>query len=335
MKTVITGGSGFLGRKLAPRLLAEWPRLEELILVDVNAPDSTGFGALGDERVTMLDGDMSDPDVIDAVIDQDTAVVFHLASVVSAGAEDNFDLGYTVNLQGTMSLLERCREVYDATGRPVTVVFASSLAAYGSSAGPGVDDLTGLRPETSYGTQKAACELLINDYHRKGFIDGRGLRLPTVAVRPGSANLAASGFASAIIREPLQGLDYVCPVAADTAMAVISPRRVIDALGRIVALDSRSIGPDRTVLLPGLPMTMAEAVVISADLVQSMGLDVSQDLKLGTVHYEVDPDVQGIVDSWPRSIVSRRAVDLGLVGDPSVAAIVRQHILDEVETPSA
>ncbi len=333
MKTVITGGFGFLGRKLAPRLLAEWPALQELVLVDVQAP--TDGWHPDDERATMLDGDMSDPDVIDAVVDQDTDVVFHLASVVSAGAEDNFDLGYTVNLQGTMSLLERCREVFEATGRPVTVVFASSLAAYGSSAGASVDDLTGLRPETSYGTQKAACELLLNDYHRRGLIDGRGLRLPTVAVRPVSANLAASGFASAIIREPLRGHDYICPVSPETAMAVISPRRVIDALGRIVALDSVAIGPDRTVLLPGLPMSMADAVDITANLVHSMELDVSQGLKLGAVHYEVDPSVQAIVDSWPRSITSRRAVDLGLVGDPSVAAIVRQHILDEVETQSA
>ena len=226
-----------------------------------------------------------------------------------------------MNLLGTIALLDRCREMADATGRQPMVVFTSSLATYGSGAGNPVVDATALRPETSYGVQKAAAELPVNDYHRKGFIDGRGLRLPTVVVRPGKPNLAA--LESGIIREPLQGIDTVCPVSADTVMAVISPRRVIDAFARIVDLDAAALGPDRTVLLPGLAMSMSEA--IEATRAEAVGRD------LGTVSFVPDPDVQRIIDSWPPSIVAERAEALGLVGDRSVAAIVRQHIEDELE----
>ncbi|MCL4143195.1 UNVERIFIED_CONTAM: hypothetical protein GTU68_007435 [Idotea baltica] len=203
------------------------------------------------------------------------------------------------------------------------VVFTSSLATFGSGAGARVGDETALRPESSYGVQKACCELLINDYHRKGFIDGRVLRLPTVVVRPGKPNLAASGFASGIIREPLAGIDMVCTVAPETVMAVISPRRVIDAFCTISSLPSDDLGAERTVLLPGLSMSMAEAV--EATEAEGGGRT------LGRVDFQPDPDIQRIIDSWPPSIVSERASRLGFVGDGSVGAIVRQHIEDELE----
>ncbi len=323
-KTLITGGCGFLGRKLAERLVADRPDID-LVLADQAAPPADwklNHDWLDHARLDLLSGDVADRSFIDEMMTDDVETVFHLASVVSAGAEQDFDLGYAVNLLGTIGLLERCREVGTTTGRAPTVVFPSSLAAYGSGAGNPVVDATALRPETSYGVQKATAELLLNDYHRKGFIDGRGLRLPTVVVRPGKPNLAASGFASGIVREPLQGIDTVCPVSAGTVMAVISPRRVIDAFVRLVELDSAELGADRTVPLPGLAMSMSQAIEATRA--------EAGDRRLGTVAFVPDPDVQRIIDSWPPSIVAERAEVLGLVGDRSVAAIVRQHIEDEL-----
>lgn len=324
--TVITGGAGFLGRKLAARLLAEdRDGSVQLLLVDQTEGDEPTWGE--DERVKTIVGDVSDRHFIREIISGDVSQVFHLASVVSAGAEQDFDLGYVVNLQGTIDLLERCRVVGQQTGSVIQVVFTSSCATYGSTAGNEVDDTTSLRPETSYGVQKAACELLINDYHRKGFVDGRGLRLPTVSVRPGKPNLAASGFASGIIREPLSGTDMSCPVTADTVMAVISPARVIDALVAVSGLPIEALGGDRTLLLPGLPMSMQEAV--DAVAAEAKAHEAVNDV--GEVTFSPDPEIQRIVDSWPASISSARAEALGFVGDSSVAAIVRQHILDELE----
>ncbi len=321
-EVVITGGCGFLGRKLATRLLSSWPELIRLRLLDQAEP-SEAMPELDDPRVELLIGDVTDTQFLSSAITAETGVVFHLASVVSAGAEQNFDLGYAVNLFGTLSLLEHCR----ALGTAPMVVFTSSLATFGTgAAGPApdgaVDDQTGLRPETSYGVQKACCELLINDYHRKGFVDGRVLRLPTVVVRPGKPNLAASGFASGIIREPLAGIDMVCPVAPETVMAVISPGRVIDSFERIAGLADAELGVDRTVLLPGLSMSMADA--IEATVAESEGKT------LGRVTFAPDQDIQRIIDSWPPAIVSERASQLGFVGDRSVGAIVRQHIHDEL-----
>lgn len=322
---VVTGGCGFLGRKLAARLIDDRPDLERLILVDqVAAPDGW---TLDDPRVEFLIGDICDPAFVTAAVDPGTDVVYHLASVVSAGAEQDFDLGYAVNLHGTLGILERCRRNHATTGRRSTVVFTSSVAAYGSGAGNPVHDATILRPESSYGVHKATGELLINDYHRKGFIDGRGLRLPTVSVRPGTPNRAASGFASGVIREPLAGLDCACPVSADTVIAVISPRLVVDALHRIATVDGARLGADRIVLLPGLPMTPADAI----EAVATEGAGHEPAGGLGTVRFDIDPDIQRLVSSWPPEIVSERAAELGFVGDTSVAAIVRQHIEDELE----
>jgi nucleoside-diphosphate-sugar epimerase len=322
--TVITGAGGFLGTKLARRLANGARTGGRLVLVDRPEVDLTALAGHPDVEVRHVAGDVTDPGVLGQVITPDVDCVYHLASVVSAGAEADFDLGYSVNLQGTIALLERCRAVTAERATPIKVVFTSSLATYGSGGGQAVDDRTAQRPETSYGVHKATCELLLNDYTRKGFVDGRGLRLPTVTVRPGAPNLAASGFASGIIREPLAGVDTTCPVTPETVMAVISPRRVIDALVAVAAIDGRRLGSDRTVLLPGLAMQVAEAVATARAEGERAGLTV------GTVRYEPDPAVQAIVDTWPPVIRSERAASLGFDGDTSVAAIVRQHLEDEV-----
>lgn len=316
MRVTITGGAGFLGLALARRLLADRDDLDSLRLVDQAEAPPAAADVVADPRVEVLTGDLTDPAFLERAVDRPGDAVYHLASVVSAGAEADFDLGYAVNLAGSLALLERCRSLGG-----IRLVFASSLATYGSAAGDPVDDRTAQRPESSYGVQKACVELLVNDYHRKGFVEGWTLRLPTVVVRPGTPNRAASGFASGIIREPLAGLDAVCPVRPDTVMAVISPRRVIDAFARILDLESDALGADRAVLLPGLSMRVDEAIAAVRD--------EAGDRPLGQVRFEPDPDVQRIVDSWPPALVSARAEALGMGGDSSVAAIVRQHIDDQ------
>src|SRR5690348_540891 len=224
MRVVITGGCGFLGRRVALQLL-ERGDVDELVLFD-NAPSALPLPE--DRRLSVLTGDIADSETVRRVICAGTHSVFHLAAVVSGQAEADTDLGYRVNLDGTRAVLDACR----ALGSSPRLVFASSLAVYGGVLPPEVGDETPLTPQTSYGTQKAIGEVLVNDYSRKGFVDGRAVRLPTVVVRPGRPNRAVSTFASSIIREPLSGREAVCPVAPDTVMALASPRRVVDALLR-------------------------------------------------------------------------------------------------------
>ena len=227
MRVVITGGGGFLGSRLARALLARGKLtdarggerdIREIVLLDVvPAPD------LGDARVRSIAGDLADPVVVERALAPVTASVFHLAAVVSGQAEADFDLGMRVNLDATRLLLERCRKL----AAPPKLLFTSSLAVFGGPLPDPVPDDAPLMPQTSYGTQKAIGEYLVYDMTRKGMIDGRSLRLPTVTVRPGKPNKAASSFASGIIREPLAGVNAPCPVAPTTRMWVISPRAVV------------------------------------------------------------------------------------------------------------
>src|SRR5580700_5726125 len=208
MRVVITGACGFLGRRVALQLLARGD-VDELVLFD-NAPSALPLP--DDKRLRVVTGDIADSHTVRRVISGGTHSVFHLAAVVSGQAEADTDLGYRVNLDGTRAVLDACR----ALGTAPRVIFASSLAVYGGALPPVVDDDAPLRPQTSYGAQKAIGEQLVNDYSRKGYIDGRALRLPTIVVRPGRPNRAASSWASSIFREPLSGLDVVCPVSRDS-----------------------------------------------------------------------------------------------------------------------
>ncbi|HFX8170787.1 TPA: SDR family oxidoreductase [Salmonella enterica] len=197
MQIIITGGGGFLGQKLASALLNSSLAFNELLLVDLKMP-----ARLSDSpRLRCLEADLTQPGVLESVITANTSVVYHLAAIVSSHAEDDFDLGWKVNLDLTRQLLEACRR----QPQKIRFVFSSSLAVYGGTLPECVTDTTALTPRSSYGAQKAACELLVNDYTRKGYVDGLALRLPTICVRPGKPNRAASSFVSAIIREPLQG----------------------------------------------------------------------------------------------------------------------------------
>ena len=329
MKVVITGGGGFIGRKLAAKLLQKGTlagtdgsqqSIDELVLFDMVAPPAD---ETGDNRIKVVTGDLTDCDLIAGLIDADTTSVFHLAAVVSAGAEADFDLGYKVNLDGTRLVLDACRALPHAP----RLVFASSIAVYGGREIPDVvDDATPLMPQTSYGTQKVIGELLVNDYSRKGYIDGRAMRLPTVVVRPGKPNKAASGFASSIVREPLNGIDFECPVRPESEMAVMSPRAVVDAFMHMHDIDAEGLGDSRALLLPGLRVSQADSVA-------AIGR-VAGDRKVGRIDFKIDPDIQAIVDGWPKGTHSARAEALGFKGDTNMDDIVRAHIEDELSAPA-
>lgn len=324
MKVVITGGAGFLGKKLAQRLLDQGAlvgssgrqeKIDELVLFDVV---QSPVGA-GDARVTSIAGDIADRAQVDLLIGNDTDSVFHLAGIVSAGAEADFDLGWRVNLDGTRHVLEACR----ALPRPARLVFTSSIAVYGGELPNPVTDTTILTPRTSYGAQKTACELLINDYTRKGFLDGRALRLPTITVRTGKPNKAASTWASSIIREPLSGLDAICPVRPDSSMACLSPRRTIDAFIRAHDLPGEALGAYRSLLLSGIAVTAAE---MEAAMKRNAG-----NRKTGKVLWQEDAATLAIVDGWPKASRGSRADALGFTVDASIDEIVQAFIADDLD----
>src|SRR6266481_884925 len=250
MRIVITGGCGFLGRRVALGLL-ERRDVDALVLFD-NAPSALPLPE--DKRITLLTGNIADHAAVRAAIAPGADAVYHLAAVVSGEAEADTELGYRINLDGTRAVLEACR----ALGTCPRLIFSSSLAVYGGQLPADVGDDTPLRPQTSYGTQKAIGELLVNDYSRKGFVDGRALRLPTVVVRPGRPNRAASTFASSMIREPLAGKEAVCPVSPDTVMALASPRRVVAGLLHALDLPGHTFGDNRSLQLPGFSVVAGE-----------------------------------------------------------------------------
>lgn len=324
MRIVITGGAGFLGLRLARRLLdaggldtSSGPReIAELVLFDQAAP---GVPLPQDPRVRYIPGDIADPGVVREVIGAETDAVFHLASVVSAGAEADFDLGYRVNLDGTRNVLEAARRPEN----PPRVVFASSVAVYGGNIPEVVTDDTAVTPQSSYGTHKATGELLVNDYSRKGYIDGRTLRLPTIVVRPGKPNKAASGFASGIVREPLAGIDFTCPVARSFRMAVMSPRTVIECLVRGHEIDGARLGGWRTVLLNALTVSMEETVEALHR--------VSAGRVLGRIDFTIDPHIERIVSAWPAGMRSSRAEALGFPVDRAMEDVIRAYVEDELE----
>jgi nucleoside-diphosphate-sugar epimerase len=314
MKVLITGGGGFLGSRLAKALLGRrelgGQAISKITLLDAAFPsDLTGF--------TMVKGDVAEPAIVERVVEKDTAAVFHLAAVVSGAAEADFDLGMRVNLDGPRLLFERLRRC----ARPPRVVFASSVAAFGGELPEVIDDSTTPRPQTSYGTQKVIGEYLISDFSRKGYIDGRSLRLPTIVVRAGKPNAAASSFASGIIREPLNGEISECPVSADTGVWLLSPRRVVDAFIHAYELPAEAWGMNRVVNLPGITATVAEML---AGLKRVAGAKVAE-----RVAWKPDERIQAIVRTWPVRFRTPRALQMGFKADADVASVIRDYIADE------
>ena len=324
MKVLVTGGNGFLGRRLVVALLDRGAvtgpdgaehEIERVVVSDLGpglapSPDDPRI----DERI----GDFSAPGAAEALVDADTGVVFHLAAVVSGEAEQDFDLGMRINFHGSVRLLDALR----ARGACPRLVFASSVAAYGGDMPAVIEDSTILTPQTSYGSQKAAVELLLNDYSRKGFIDGRALRLPTVVVRPGKANAAASSFASAIIREPLEGRAYTCPVAEETGVWLLSPRRVIESFLHAASLPAEAFGMSRALALPGMTVTVREMVA---------GLrEVAGDRVAGRLTFERDPFIEKIVYGWATKFRPERALAMGFAPDGDFKSVVEAFIEDDL-----
>ena len=320
MRVVITGGAGFLGTRLAREILRRGrltdargnaQPLRELVLVDIVAPVESA-----DPRVRSIVGALDDRSIVDAVLTPDTDSVFHLAAVVSAEAEANFDVGMRVNLDATRDLLERCR-TFNA---PPKFVFASSLAVFGGRLPDPVPDDAPVTPRSSYGTQKAVGELLLNDMSRRGFIDGRALRLPTIVVRPGKPNRAASSFASGIIREPLAGVEAVCPVAPETRMWLQSPGAVVENL--LVGHESRSadLPMFRAINVPGISVAVREMIDALRDVA---GADVAE-----RVQWRFDPVIDAIVATWPSRFDARIGSALGMRADADFSGIVRAHIAE-------
>ena len=313
MRALITGGTGFIGARLASALLAD-DAAERLTLLDA-AP---GADLAADPRVDVVAGDVTDPAVLAPLV-SDVDHVWHLAAVVSAAAEADFDLGRRVNVDGTSAVLEALR----ATGRRPRLVFASSFAVYGGDLPAVVDDEFHATPRTSYGTHKAIGELMVADHSRKGHLDGRSLRLPTVVVRSGTPNRAASTFASSIIRDPLAGRTAVCPVDPGTALYVLSPAGVVDALRRAMALPEDAFAGRRTLPLPGITVTVGEMVDA---LTRAAGRDAA-----ARIRWQPDPAIERIVAGWPVAATAARARALGFTDDGSIDAIVRAHLAETAQ----
>jgi len=328
MKVVITGAAGFLGRKLAAAIAQRGTlagadgrpaAVTELVLFDTVEPAPP---QAGDNRVTLRTGDIADRDLVRDLVGPDTQSIFHLASVVSAGAEEDFDLGYRTNLDGMLAILEAAR----ASEHRTRLVFASSLATFGGAWTDTVDDDTPQTPQTSYGTQKAIGELLANDYSRKGFIDARSVRLPTIAIRPGRPNKAASTWVSSIIREPLQGEEVVCPVAPEAQMAVLSPRRAVASMVDLHELPDGALGPWRSVNFPAITVSVAEMVAA----LRAVGGEEA----VARIRWEPDPLIQKIVAGWPSALGWDKARALGFTADESMEAVVRAFVEDDMVRPA-
>lgn len=318
MKVVITGGLGFLGQLLARRVLTEGvckgdspvaQRVDELVLVDIlDIPFS-----VDDKRVRIVRKPIADA-LVESTLLADADTIVHLAAVVSGAAEADFDLGMHVNLDETRLLLDACRKL----ARPPRVVFSSSLAVFGGTLPETVTDAITPTPQNSYGAQKFIGEILVADYSRKGFIDGRSIRLPTVTVRPGKPNKAASSFASGIIREPLKGEIAVCPVPGEIRMWVTSPAMAVEALYRACNMSASTWGARTAVNLSGLCVSVDE-------MANALRTVAGQDV-YDLIRWQVDPTIERIVRTWPGNFDTRRAREMGFRAPESFETIVREYV---------
>lgn len=318
MTILVIGGGGFVGQRLARELARRGTlrgkRIDRLVLADIHSPAQVDAPFC----VQTCTCDITDRASVDRLIGQDVDVIFLLAAIVSAQAEAEFDIGMQVNLFGTINVLERCRAL---TTAPV-LVFSSSLSVFGGDVPDPITDWTLVNPQSSYGSQKAMGELLINDYSRRGMIDGRALRLPTISVRPGLPNRAASSYLSAIFREPLNGIEAICPVAPDTMQYFLSPRMCIENL--IIGADIKAevLGMNRSMTMPGLTLSIRQAV---AAMTQVAGPEPAK-----LIRWEPQADIQQMVAGWRHTYVTTKAEALGLKRDAHFADNIRDYIAEEI-----
>ncbi len=320
MRVLIVGGAGMLGSKLASRLASDGVLgarpIDSIALVDVVEPVIPA----GADAVEAIVCDVADPGAAAGLLGNRPDVIFDLAAVVSGEAEIDFEKGYRVNLDGTRQLLEAVRmRGEDYAPR---VVFSSSIAVFGPPFPDLIGDEQASTPATSYGTQKAIAELLLADYSRRGFLDGIGIRLPTVCVRPGGPNRAASGFFSGIIREPLNGLEAVLPVSRDVRHWFASPRAAVQFLVHAAAIDTGGLGPQRSLTMPGVSATVEDEITALRA--------VAGDHAVGLIRDEPDELIARLVSGWPRAFDARRAAALGFVAESGFDEIVRVYIEDEL-----
>ncbi|EEY10857.1 hypothetical protein COI_0459 [Mannheimia haemolytica serotype A2 str. OVINE] len=311
MNIVITGGAGFLGQRLAKTLLTQHSdKINELVLVDVIKPTAPN----NDPRVRCLEMDLRNPERLDAIITEKTTAIFHLAAIVSSHAEQDPDLGYEINFLATRNLLEICRK----NNPNIRFIFSSSLAVFGGELPDVITDGTAVTPQSTYGSQKAMCELLINDYSRKGFVDGIVLRLPTICIRPGKPNKAASSFVSGIIREPLHGEETICPVSGSLRLWLSSPNTVINNFIHALTLPSLPPRSWHVINLPGFTVSVEQML---SDLVSIKGEQI-----LEKIQFKFDENINNIVASWPAEIDKDTALKLGFTADNDFKEVIQQFI---------
>jgi nucleoside-diphosphate-sugar epimerase len=330
MKLLITGGGGFVGARLARTLLARGTlagaTIERLVLTDIAPPPAD---LLADARVEARTGALLDQ--VDALRTESFDGVFHLASAVSGECEADFELGLRSNLDSTRALLDALRANVEAGGPVARLVFSSSVAVFGPDASMPLPALVGddtlPAPQTSYGTQKLICEHLVADYTRKGYIDGRAARLMTVTVRPGRPNGAASSFFSGIIREPLAGVESVCPVSPDVSHPMSSPAHTVDGLIAVYEASREAFGGRLAMNLPALNVRVS-------DMLDALEAVAGPEVR-ARVRFERDERIAGIVANWPGGATSERARRLGLAPHENFADIIRQYIDDCAARPDA
>ncbi|MGV3550070.1 D-erythronate dehydrogenase [Rhizobium sp.] len=323
MKVAIIGAAGMVGRKLTQRLVSEGivrgKPLSALLLADVVAADiPEGFAG----ETTIQTGDISARSEIDRLVAARPGVIFHLAAIVSGEAEQDFDKGYRINMDGMRHLLEAIRAAQAADGYTPRLVFTSSIAVFGAPFPETIPEEYFHTPLTSYGTQKEISELLLADYSRKGFVDGIGIRLPTICVRPGTPNKAASGFFSNIIREPLVGKEAILPVSDTVRHWHASPRSAVGFLIHAANIDTALVGPRRNLTMPGVSATVAEQI----EALRA----VAGEKAVSLIRREPDETIMRIVAGWATRFDASRAQALGFAADKSFEDIIRVHVEDEL-----
>ncbi|KPH00976.1 NAD-dependent epimerase [Pseudomonas sp. RIT-PI-q] len=318
MNILVTGAAGFLGRRLIEALLLRGSLTDRAgqsqAIRQIVAFDMFPLQGIDDPRVKVVCGDIAEPEVLASLIDASTDSIFHLAAVVSSQAEGDFELGMRINFTATQNLLERIRLL----GTCPKWVMTSSVAVFGGQLPERVEDDHVWAPQSSYGTQKAMNDLLLADYSRRAFVDGRSLRMPTIVVRPGKPNLAASSFASGIIREPLNGQHSVCPVPLDTRLWLMSPALAIRNLIHGHELSSEQMTQGRVINMPGLSITVEQ--MIDA-LRQTAGAEVA-----GRIRMECNPAIERIVGSWPGAFSATYSRDLGFTADENFTEVIKQFM---------